>query len=152
MVKLMTHAWEELLKPMIFRPRRVQVAALCCRETEKGLRVLMVTSRGSGRWIIPKGWPIAGKDGGQTALQEAWEEAGVEQGHVEGDPIGAFSYDKELKTGLPVPVQTFVYTIRDVELSDTYPEAHQRRRKWVSPKDAANMVREPELKDILRQL
>jgi len=152
MVKLMSHAWEEVLRPMIFRPRRVQVAALCCRETEKGLKVLMVTSRGSGRWIIPKGWPITGKDGAQTALQEAWEEAGVEQGQVEGNPIGAFSYDKELKTGLPVPVQTFVYTIRDVELSDKYPEAHQRRRKWVSPGEAANMVREPELKNILRQL
>lgn len=152
MVKLMSHAWEEVLRPMIFRPRRVQVAALCCRETEKGLKVLMVTSRGSGRWIIPKGWPISGKDGAQTALQEAWEEAGVSKGDVTGNPVGVFRYDKELKTGLPVPVQTFVYTIRDVELSDQYPEAHQRRRKWVSPGEAANMVREPELKDILRQL
>jgi 8-oxo-dGTP pyrophosphatase MutT (NUDIX family) len=152
MVKLMSHAWEEVLRPMIFRPRRVQVAALCCRETKKGPKVLMVTSRGTGRWIIPKGWPIPGKDGAQTALQEAWEEAGVRKGTVTGDPVGVFRYDKELKTGLPVPVQTFVYTIRDVELSDQYPEAHQRRRKWVSPRDAANMVREPELQNILRQL
>lgn len=145
-------AWADVVQPLISRPRLLQVAALCLKGSGADTRVLMITSRGTGRWIIPKGWPITGKDGAQTALQEAWEEAGVSKGDVTGNPIGAFSYDKELKTGLPVPVQTFVYTIRDVELSDKYPEAHQRRRKWVSPRDAANMVREPELKNILRQL
>jgi 8-oxo-dGTP pyrophosphatase MutT (NUDIX family) len=152
MVKLIEHAWEEVLKPLIFRPNRVQVAALCRKPTKGGMDVLMVTSRGTGRWIIPKGWPIRGKDGRQSALQEAWEEAGVRIGHASDEPIGSFSYEKELKSGLPIAVQTFVYAIDDVELSDSYPEAHQRRRKWVKASDAANMVREPGLRSILRQL
>ncbi|CUH89132.1 NUDIX domain protein [Phaeobacter sp. CECT 5382] len=152
MSPILTQAWEEMIKPMLSRPKRIQVAALCYRTASQGKEVLMVTSRGTGRWILPKGWPINGKDGAESALQEAWEEAGVQKGCVEGDPIGTFSYDKELKTGLPVPVETFVYTIRDVELSDDYPEAHQRQRKWFSPQDAANLVREPELQTLLRQL
>ncbi|MCI5097165.1 MAG: NUDIX hydrolase [Rhodobacteraceae bacterium] len=152
MVRLIEHAWEEVLKPLLFRPSRVQVAALCCKRTSTGLDVLMVTSRGTGRWIIPKGWPIRGKDGKQSALQEAWEEAGVRTGHASAEPIGTFSYEKELKSGLPVAVETFVYAIDDVELSESYPEAHQRRRKWVKASDAANMVREPGLQSILRQL
>ncbi len=152
MSNIIAQAWEEMIKPILFRPKRVQVAALCHRTTTGKKEVLMITSRGTGRWIIPKGWPIKGKDGGESALQEAWEEAGVQKGRVEGDPIGAFCYEKELKTGLPVPVQTFVYTIDNIELSDSYPEAHQRQRKWFPVQEAANMVREPELQDILRQL
>lgn len=152
MSNIIAQAWEEMIKPILFRPKRVQVAALCHRTNTGNKEVLMITSRGTGRWILPKGWPINGKDGGESALQEAWEEAGVQNGRVDGDPIGAFSYEKELKTGLPIPVQTFVYTVGDVELSDTYPEAHQRQRKWVPAQEAANLVNEPELQDILRQL
>lgn len=152
MSPILTHAWEEVIKPMLTRPKRIQVAALCYRSAGKGKEVLMVTSRGTGRWILPKGWPIKGKDGAESALQEAWEEAGVQNGCIDGPPIGTFSYDKELKTGLPVPVETFVYPIRDVELSDDYPEAHQRKRKWVTATEASNMVREPELQTLLRQL
>ncbi|MEP2717456.1 NUDIX hydrolase [Pseudophaeobacter sp.] len=152
MSNLLLQAWEGMIKPILFRPKRVQVAALCLRTNSREKEVLMITSRGTGRWILPKGWPISGKDGGESALQEAWEEAGVQKGRVEGDPIGAFSYEKELKTGLPVAVETFVYTICDIELSDKYPEAQQRERKWVPSQEAANLVREPELQDILRQL
>ncbi|MGR3623866.1 NUDIX hydrolase [Pseudophaeobacter sp.] len=152
MNNILTQAWEGMIKPILFRPKRVQVAALCYRNTSDQKEVLMVTSRGTGRWILPKGWPIKGKNGAESALQEAWEEAGVQKGHVKGDPIGAFSYNKELKTGLPVPVETFVYTVHDVELSDRYPEAHQRKRKWFTSQEASNLVREPELQAILRQL
>lgn len=152
MSNILTQAWEGMIKPILFRPKRVQVAALCFRNHAGKKEVLMVTSRGTGRWILPKGWPIKGKDGAESALQEAWEEAGVKEGHIEGQPIGTFSYEKELKTGLPVPVQTFVYTVEDVQLSDQYPEAHQRQRKWFTPQEAANRVREPELQALLRQL
>jgi len=152
MSNLFSRAWDAVLKPLLFRPKRVQVAALCYRMQHDHKEVLLVTSRGTGRWILPKGWPIKGKDGGESALQEAWEEAGVQRGKVEGTPIGAFSYEKELKTGLPVPVETYVYTIAEVELSDDYPESHQRKRQWFSPQEAANLVREPELQSILRQI
>ena len=77
MTRTLTRAWEEILRPMLKRPNRLQVAALCYRTGADGKEVLMITSRGTGRWIIPKGWPVEGKDGPASALQEAWEEAGV---------------------------------------------------------------------------
>nr|WP_245729270.1 NUDIX hydrolase [Salinihabitans flavidus] len=137
---------------MLSRPKRFQVGALCYREDDGEPRVLLVTSRGSGRWIIPKGWPIDGMDAPQAAMQEAWEEAGVAEGHISDDPIGTYDYDKELKTGLPVAVETLVFPLEVEALSDDFPEAHERRRKWVSPAQAANMVDEAQLQDILRRL
>ena len=145
-------AWSELVQPMLRRPRRLQVAALCFDHDGPTRQVLLITSRDSGRWIIPKGWPIDGLDAGGAALQEAWEEAGVKKGCILGDPIGAYDYDKELKTGLPVSVETLVFPVHVKQLDDTYPESGQRRRQWVSPADAANMVQEPELQNILRDL
>ena len=144
-------AWAEFLRPLLKRPPRLQVAALCFRETTKDKKVLLVTSRDTGRWIIPKGWPIDGKDAAGAAMQEAWEEAGVREGNISAS-IGSYAYDKELSTGLPVPVETLVFPVEVTQLEDDFPEADQRRRKWVSPEKAANMVREPELQEILRTL
>ncbi|UWQ92783.1 NUDIX hydrolase [Aliisedimentitalea scapharcae] len=152
MVKFMTHAWEELLKPMISRPKAVQVAALCCRETKSGVDVLMITSRGTGRWIIPKGWPIKGKDGAQSALQEAWEEAGVKSADPQTDPIGTYDYVKKRGNGTAEPVQTYVYRVAVNTMSPNYPESHQRERQWMPAEVAANLVHEPQLRDLLLQI
>ena len=59
------------------------------------IQVLLVTSRGSGRWILPKGWPMDGKTPAASAAQEAWEEAGVD-GTPDSRPLGLFSYNKSL--------------------------------------------------------
>lgn len=145
-------ALTDMVGPMLRRPKRFQVGALCYRDRDGAREVLLVSSRGTGRWIIPKGWPIDGKDAPEAALQEAWEEAGVRQGQITGQAVGTYDYDKELKTGLPVRVETLVFPVRVKHLADTYPESAERRRKWVSPAAAANMVNEPQLQDILRQL
>ncbi|WP_137701555.1 NUDIX hydrolase [Marimonas lutisalis] len=145
-------AWAELVQPLLQRPKRLQVGALCFTRKGAEKKVLLVTSRDTGRWIIPKGWPIDGKDAAGAALQEAWEEAGVKRGRVTGDALGTYDYDKELNSGLPVPVETLVFPVEVEELKDKFPESSQRRRKWVSPEKAANMVREPELKDLIRDL
>lgn len=137
---------------MVLRPKRVQVAALCTRDNGSDEDVLLITSRDTGRWIIPKGWPIDGLDGAETAMQEAWEEAGVSKADAEKEPVGHFTYDKVLKDGSSEPVVTSVYRLRVSELSDKYPEADQRERCWVSPKTAANRVAEPELRKILQQM
>lgn len=151
MIKTFSKAWSGFIGPILQRPKRLQVAALCYSDTGDQKKVLLVTSRGTGRWIIPKGWPIKGKDAAGAALQEAWEEAGVKTGTI-GKAIGKFDYDKELSTGLPVPVETLVFPVKVSELRDDYPEADERTRKWVSPQKAANMVREAGLQDILKQL
>ena len=79
------------------RPPALQVGALCLQAGTG--KVLLVTSRGTGRWIIPKGWPMDGRSAGGAALREAWEEAGV-RGQVEERPLGRYSYDKKLTRGL----------------------------------------------------
>ena len=142
----------EVGEPQDQHPGQVQFAALCTRKNGKGEDVLLITSRDTGRWIIPKGWPIDGLDGAETALQEAWEEAGVCKAKAEKDPVGNYTYDKVLKDGTALPVLTSVYRVRVSELADTYPEADQRERCWVSPKVAATRVDEPELRDLLRQM
>ncbi len=142
----------DVVGPMFKRPKGLQVAALCYRKTAKGKEVLLVTSRGTGRWILPKGWPIRGKSEAQAALQEAWEEAGVKAANVEEDPIGSYDYHKVLDEGLPVPVETLVYPVEVKTLAKSFPEADERKRKWVSPTDAAELVDEPQLQSLLRVL
>ncbi|SLN29212.1 NUDIX domain protein [Falsiruegeria litorea R37] len=152
MTNVLEIAWQEVVRPLFFRPKRVQVAALCLRDGTDGHEVLMITSRGTGRWIVPKGWPIEGLNGPETALQEAWEEAGVKDAHAQKSPIGRYNYDKVLSNGTSEPVETQVYKINVSELSDEYPEASQRQRQWMSAGEAANLVREPQLKAILLSL
>ena len=152
MMHVFKRAWSDMLLPILQRPKRLQVAALCYRDTDAGRRVLLITSRDTGRWIIPKGWPIDGLDAAGTALREAWEEAGVQRAEIECEAAGQFEYDKGLDDGWSVPVETRVYLAKVLELSEDYPEAGERDRRWFSPQEAADLVEEPELKAILRQL
>ena len=143
----------ENCKLMLRRPSHVQVAALCYRQVNQNAaeyEVLLVTSRGTGRWIIPKGWVIEGKNGPQSALQEAWEEAGVETATVLPQPLGYYHYNKILKSGLPCQVRTTVYAINPTRMRSNFPESDQRKLQWTSPQVASKLVDEPELKEILR--
>lgn len=145
-------AWTEMVLPLLRRPRRVQAAALCYRERPAGRRdVLLITSRDTGRWILPKGWFIKGKTGAQTALQEAWEEAGVDSAEIERNPVGQFEYIKHLDTGGDAPVDIKVYLAKVRSLAPRYPDADERTRRWVNPAEAARMVDEPGLQEILRE-
>ncbi len=149
---LLATLWAEYIKPMVRRPPRLQVAALCWRPARSGAgrEVLLITSRDTGRWIIPKGWPMRGRGAGGAALQEAWEEAGV-RGELNETPVGRYHYDKIAKGGHPIPVETMVYAVRVTELAEEYPEVGQRRREWTAPAEAARRVREPELKSLLER-
>ena len=129
---------------------RTQFAALCYRVDEDKTKVLLITSRGTGRWVIPKGWPLDGKTPADAALTEAWEEAGV-KGKVTGSCLGLFSYQKDLQKSDDLPCVAMVYPVRVDTLKKTYPEVDQRDRKWFTPKKAAEQVTDPELAQILRQ-
>ena len=141
-------AWSYIIGPVLQRPKRLQVAALCHRQRSGAREFLLVTSRDTKRWIIPKGWPIRGLESHETALREAWEEAGVKAGNANKCPEGTYTYQKRLETGWSFPVETIVYSVSVNELSEDYPEAGDRTRKWVSAEAAADMVDEPELKRI----
>ncbi|PUB17528.1 NUDIX hydrolase [Yoonia sediminilitoris] len=140
--------WASVLAPLLQRPKRLQVAALCHRGDGDDKEYLLVTSRDTGRWIIPKGWPIRGLKSNEAALQEAWEEAGVRNSKVTKNPVGSYSYQKRQDTGLEIPVETLVYAVAVKDLSEDFPEAHERTRKWVKADAAAAMVNEDELKSL----
>jgi len=133
------------------RPASLQVAALCTRLRDGKVQVLLITSRDTGRWVIPKGWPMRGRSLSGAARQEAWEEAGV-KGRVSSDPLGSFHYDKRLEGGLAVPTDVLVYHLQIESMSKSYPEDHQRKRRWFSPNQAAKRVDESGLQDILHGL
>ncbi|UYV38677.1 NUDIX hydrolase [Rhodobacteraceae bacterium D3-12] len=128
---------------------RTQFAALCWRLVNGKPQILLITSRGTNRWIIPKGWPMGGKTPGDGALIEAWEEAGV-KGKASEQCLGLFSYHKKLDKRTSLPCVAMVYAVKVSKLAKDFPEAGQRKRKWVSPKKAAKLVKEPELAQIIK--
>ena len=127
-----------------------QYGVIAWRESEGGGRqVLLITSRETRRWVIPRGNPIAGLSPAEAAAQEAWEEAGI-RGETAPQPIGAYVYDKRRLNGFTVPAEVHVFTMRVSEEAATWPEAHERERRWFAPAEAADAVDEPGLKDLLR--
>lgn len=131
------------------RPPEMQVAALCLSETTG--QVLLVTSRGTGRWIVPKGWPMPGRTLAGAAMQEAWEEAGV-KGRIGDGEIGRYHYEKDQDRGFAIPVEVRVFPLYVDCMKERFPEVDQRKRRWFAPAEAANMVAETGLKQILRAL
>ncbi len=129
---------------------RMQYGALCWRMSTQGVEVLLITSRDTGRWVIPKGWPMPGLAPEAAAAQEAWEEAGV-QGTMNPLCIGRYGYQKCLSAEASVPCAVAVYGMRVEELAKTFPEMKERRRKWFSPAEAAALVAEPDLATIIAQ-
>lgn len=126
-----------------------QIAALCFRVTKRhGCQVLLVTSRDTGRWVIPKGWQMKKRTDPEAAQQEAFEEAGVE-GRLIANPLGLFSYNKVLDDQRLQPCVVSVYPVEVARLRRNYPERGQRKRRWFSPAKAARRVAEPELQAIL---
>ena len=131
------------------RDLRTQFAALCYRVLNDNVQVLMITSRGTKRWIVPKGWPMDGLTPAQAVAQEAWEEAGV-RGRTYDQCLGVYSYGKTIEDNDTLNCVALVYPIKVKTLAKSYPEAKERRRKWMNPAKAAEKVDEPELAQILR--
>jgi 8-oxo-dGTP pyrophosphatase MutT (NUDIX family) len=131
------------------QPPRLQVGALCWRRTPKGIRILLITSRDTGRWVIPKGWPMRHRSEAEAAAREAWEEAGL-RGEVLDRSIGVYTYRKVLAPGRAIPCAVRVYPLEVREMLKQYPETGQRRAKWFAPDKAARRVLEPELKGLIR--
>jgi 8-oxo-dGTP pyrophosphatase MutT (NUDIX family) len=131
------------------REPRSQFAALPWRRNAAGeVEVLVITSRETKRWVIPKGWPIKGKSSAKSAAQEAFEEAGV-TGKLRKRPVGSYAYDKRLKNGRMQHVRVAVFALLVEAEAEVYPEAAQREKSWVSLTEAARLVDEPELMVVL---
>ncbi len=148
MPRLFRSAWSEVLIYLFRRPPALQLAALCWRDGSAGREILLVTSS-NGRWILPKGWPISGLDGRETALREAWEEAGVRQGIAAALPIASFNCKKINDHGQARPCLVQVYPVEVTETVAEYPESEMRERRWVSTSEALELVDEPGLRSLI---
>ncbi|OWV84964.1 NUDIX hydrolase [Rhizobium sp. R693] len=137
---------------MFRRPPRQQYAALCYRVKKKAndVEVLLLTSRDTGRWVIPKGWPMDGRCSYEVAAREAFEEAGV-RGTIEHQTLGAYCYPKMLKNGLKVTCKVQVYALEVSEMSKNFKEKGERKTEWVSCNEAVKRVHEPELRSLFLQ-
>ena len=126
---------------------RAQFAALCWRIVDDKVEICLVTSRTRGRWILPKGWPMHKQTPAAAAAMEAYEEAGL-RGEVLDICLGIYSYIKPLGN-VNAPIVAMVYPVHVTDVLSDWPEKHQRKRKWFSPKKAAKKLEEPALKRIV---
>lgn len=129
---------------------RLQCAALCFRFQDGRAQVLLVTSRDTGRWLLPKGWPIAGLDHPQSAAQEAWEEAGV-KGKTADICLGHFPYLKAMAGGAGVHCIVAVYPLHVEIIATRFRERAERRRKWFALEKAASLVQEPGAQQLIAE-
>jgi len=126
-----------------------QFAALPWRLSEGGTRqVMLLTSRETLRWVIPKGWPMKKRKPAEVASQEAYEEAGL-IGHIVGKrPVGTFHYEKRLAKS-EVLCQVRVFLFRVERQLDDWPEKNERETKWFDASEAADLVDEGGLAEII---
>jgi 8-oxo-dGTP pyrophosphatase MutT (NUDIX family) len=131
---------------------REQYAALPFRRRADGsVEVLLITSRRTGRWIIPKGWPANGMKPFELAAREAMEEGGV-IGRIDERPIGSYQHKKTLGDGTSVRCRVDVFALEVDTQMQAWPEFHQRTTRWFVLHAAAESVREPELKSVILHL
>jgi 8-oxo-dGTP pyrophosphatase MutT (NUDIX family) len=129
----------------------VQVAALPVRIGAAGIpQALLLTSRETKRWIIPKGWIMKGRKPWEAAAQEALEEAGV-VGRPRRKPIGSYVYFKRREGHFDL-CRVDVYVLAFAKQLKTWREIGQREANWFGLDEAADLVEEPGLVAILNKL
>ncbi|WP_246138048.1 NUDIX hydrolase [Maritimibacter fusiformis] len=128
---------------------RSQFGVVPYRVTDEGkTEILVITARDNDRWILPKGWPMDGSTPAEAAATEAFEEAGVE-GQVAPMVLGLYSYRKAVN-GDDLPIVVTMFALRVDKVLKDWPEKRHRKRKWLSRKKAAALMKEPELAEIVR--
>jgi 8-oxo-dGTP pyrophosphatase MutT (NUDIX family) len=128
-------------------PRR-QYAALPWRHGDEVVEVLLITSRETRRWVIPKGWRKKGEPASITAAREALEETGA-GGRVAEAPLGEFRYQKLMKNGTLQRVRVTVFALEVLFEHEDWPERDEREKLWTTPDHAARLVDEPELQALI---
>ena len=128
-----------------------QAGAIPFRYESGALRVLLITSRGAGKWGIPKGWIEPGASAMQAAAQEAYEEAGI-TGFIDETPLGAFTYRKRLGSGVRKPALVEVFALHVDRQRKKWPERGERRCKWVDVQAALTLIEYPGMTPLFQTL
>lgn len=139
-----SHFMDRLRKMVWSEPTRLQVAALPWRMGREGVEIMLITSRDTGRWVLPKGWPENDEALCNAAAREAGEEAGI-FGSVAKRRFGIYVYGKRQDDGATLRCEVQVFPMEIDREAAKWPERKQRQRKWFTPQEAAASVDEPDL-------
>jgi 8-oxo-dGTP pyrophosphatase MutT (NUDIX family) len=134
------------------KPILHQAAVIAYRVLNGKVQVLLMTSRDTGRWIIPKGNIDGGTTPAQAAEKEAYEEAGVKGTIASSIPLGIYTYFKKLGSGKTHAAAVEVYLLRVKEQLKKWPEKGERKLSWLSTKQAVELIEEPGVIPLLRRL
>lgn len=126
---------------------KLQFAVLPWRHTDR-LEIMLVSSRETGRWVLPKGWPMKGIKPHKTAAREALEEAGI-LGKVAKTSLGGYSYSKRLENDSVQMCRVQIFAFEVEQERNSWLEKHERTRKWFAVTDAAEAVEESELREAI---
>ncbi len=140
---------EAMIRKAQKRGKNIQFAALPYRIHKGKVEVLLITSRGTCQWLLPKGWPMDGFKPHKAAAQEAWEEAGI-LGRARKHCLGTYRYRKTRGPKRGQTIRVLVFPLHIDKLARAYPEAGQRQRKWLSPQKAAKRIENPDLAKLVR--
>lgn len=126
-----------------------QFGALPYTIVDGQLVVLLITSRGRGRWIFPKGGLMEGMTPWESAAHEAFEEAGVE-GEIETAPIGSYFLPVTAERSQPVEVK--IFPLRVTSQREDWKEQGQRYRHWAVLAEARRLITHEGLADVAAAL
>jgi 8-oxo-dGTP pyrophosphatase MutT (NUDIX family) len=140
------------LRAAVGVPLHRQYGVIPVRFSRDGrIEVLLLTSRGTGRWVVPKGWPMRKRTPAGTAEREAYEEAGVKGWLWSGKPIGSYRYFKQDEDfSGEILVRLFVLAVE--EQKKNWPEKGERQVRWYALRQAASLVKERDLAKLLRDM
>jgi phosphohistidine phosphatase len=111
-----------------------QAAAIAIRQKNGAFEVCLIRRKGSNSWGIPKGSVDPGDTREETALKEAWEEAGI-SGRLIGQALGTYEYEKWSAT-----LEVAVYVMEVLKQHAEWQESRFRERRWTSFDDAAALL------------
>jgi 8-oxo-dGTP pyrophosphatase MutT (NUDIX family) len=137
----------------VAKPRRAprrQYAALPWRRSDIGLEIMLITSRETRRWVLPKGWGHKGEPPIIAAARETLEETGA-TGRVDPTALGDYRYDKLMKSGRVRKLKVTVYGLEVLHEHDEWPEMAVRQKLWIRAAEGAELVDEPELRVLIAQ-
>lgn len=125
----------------------VAQSAVIPYRNKKGLEILLITSLGTGRWVLPKGHVEDQMTPRDSAIKEAFEEAGI-NGKVPDKKVGDYVYHKDNEIG-GTTYKVAVYAMYVTYELDIWPEDNRRKREWMSSEKAAHSVDEIELRQLI---
>jgi 8-oxo-dGTP pyrophosphatase MutT (NUDIX family) len=152
---LISHATRNRIAEQVRRlfggmPSRLQVAALPWRVHAETIEVMLITSRDTGRWVLPKGWPEGGEQLFESAAREAQEEAGL-TGTMARTEFGRYFYGKRMPSGMERRCEVMVFPLEVSATAAQWPEQSERKRKWFPASEAAGLVQEQDLGELIER-